>query len=236
MPETNIHAAGDIYGARLLMESHMSKTGKVQKFTSLITRCMSVAFLMTLLPIALLGCATPSTNPVSASTADPHEEIYVLRSLREARTATSNWCTPERIGSSPTARGFMIEDRYTMWSVTVQPKDGRIADAKAGSVGELHACFGSTTDSKVVSFYTEGQIAGLPFTGRGDYLNARVDFPEKGITTFRCYLNLADLPAPYVDGSLATNTINSKAVLGAVSDPPGYVQASIATIRLWRSR
>ena len=36
-------------------------------------------------------------------------------------------------------------------------------------------------------------------------------------------------------GSLATNKINSKALIGAETDPPGYVQPSIATIRLWRS-
>ena len=123
-----------------------------------------------------------------------------------------------------------------MWSVAIQPKDGRIVDAKAGLAGELHACFGSTAVPGIVSFYTDGRVAGLPFTGRGDCSVARPDYPENGISTFRCYLNLADLPAPYVGGFLATNTINSKAVLGAVSDPPGYVQASIATIRLWRNR
>lgn len=187
------------------------------------------------LPIAMLGCATPSTTLGGAGIAASHEEIYVLRSLREERTATSNWCTFERTGSTPTAGGFMLEDRYTMWSVAVQTKDGRVSDAKAGLAGELHACFGSTADPRVISFYTDGRIAGLPFTGKGDCLVARPDFPEKGITTLRCYLNLADLPAPYIGGSLTTNTINSKAALGAVSDPPGYVQPSIATIRLWRS-
>lgn len=214
----------------------MSRTAKVQQFASLNDRFVSMVLLTAILPIAMLGCATPSTTSGSASTAASHEEIYVLRSLREERTATSSWCTPERTGSTQTAGGFMVEDRYTMWSVAVQPKDGRIFDAKAGLAGELHACFGSTADPKVLSFYTDGRIAGLPFTGRGDCLIARSDFPEKGISTLRCYLNLAELPAPYVGGSLTTNTVNSKAALGAVSDPPGYVQPSIATIRLWRSR
>ena len=214
----------------------MSKTTKVQKFASLNARYMPLVLLTTVLPIAMLGCATPSTTSSSASTATSHEEIYVLRSLREERTAASSWCTPERTGSTQTAGGYMLEDRYTMWSVAVQPKDGRISDAKAGLAGELHACFGSTADPRVISFYTDGRIAGLPFTGKGDCLVARPDFPEKGISTLRCYLNIADLPAPYVGGSLTTNTINSKAAIGALSDPPGYVQPSIATIRLWRSR
>lgn len=212
----------------------MSKT--LEAHYPLTARFVSVASLMTLLPVAMLGCAAPSATSDSSTTVASREEIFVLRSVREERTATSTWCTPERTGSTPTAGGFMIEDRYTMWSVAVQPKDGRISDAKAALAGELHACFGSTPDPKVISFYTDGRIAGLSFTGKGDCLIARLDFPEKGITTYRCYLNIVDLPVPYVGGSLATNTIGTKAVLGAVSDPPGYVQASIATIRLWRNR
>jgi hypothetical protein len=122
-----------------------------------------------------------------------------------------------------------------MWAVTVQSKDGKVSDPHAGLAGELHACFGSTADPRVFSFYTDGKVGGVSFTGKGDCLVSRVDFPEKGIASLRCFLNLADLPEPYIGGSLTTNTVNSKAVLGVDSDPPGYVQASIATIRLWRS-
>lgn len=158
----------------------------------------------------------------------------MLRSLREDRTAKADWCTPERTGSTPPSGGFLLEDHYTMWSVAVSAKDGKVSDAKAGLAGELHACFGATNDPRVVSFYTDGRIGGIHLAGKGDCLRERVDFPEKGISTLRCYLNLSELPAPYVGGSLATNTIQSNAVLGAASNPPGYVQASIATIRLWR--
>ena len=123
-----------------------------------------------------------------------------------------------------------------MWAVAVRPGDGRITDAKVNKVGERHACSGSTTDPKVVSFFTEGRVAALSFTGSGNCLGLRPDFPERGITSFRCFLELRDLPAPYVGGVLTTNTVLSRADLGDVSDPPGYVQPSIATIRLWRTR
>ena len=52
----------------------------------------------------------------------------------------------------------------------------------------------------------------------------------------RCQLVLDGLPAPNVGGLLTTNTITSKAGFGDETNPPGYTQASIATIRLWKSR
>jgi hypothetical protein len=42
------------------------------------------------------------------------------------------------------------------------------------------------------------------------------------------------LPAPYLGGLLTTNTMTSQAALGGDTNPPGYTQASIATLRLWR--
>ncbi len=203
---------------------------------SAMARHTSAGVSAILIAHTILGCAAPNSGPSNALSASSREDIYVLRSVREERNSKSNWCTPERTGFTPFNSGFNLEDRYTMWSVVVRSNDGRIADAKAHIAGELHACFGATADPKVISFFTEGRIAELPLSGRGDCLVARSDFPEKGITTFRCYLELGGLPDPYVGGSLATNTITTKAVLGAETDPPGYTQFSIATIRLWRSR
>lgn len=51
-----------------------------------------------------------------------------------------------------------------------------------------------------------------------------------------CVLNLMDSAGFYVGGQLTTNTITSRNSLGTVTDPPGYTQASIATIRLWKQR
>ncbi len=42
--------------------------------------------------------------------------------------------------------------------------------------------------------------------------------------------------APFVGGLLTTSTMTTKASFGGDSEPPGYTQASIATIRLWRAR
>jgi hypothetical protein len=70
----------------------------------------------------------------------------------------------------------------------------------------------------------------------GNCLLTRADYPEPGITGFRCYLDLSNLPPEYVGGQLTTNSINSRNTLGGVSDPPDYVQASIATVRLWKRR
>ena len=214
----------------------MSTTINASVSITTFARCTSASLSFVLLASAMLGCATPNSGPGNAPVAGSREDIYVLRSVREERNPKSTWCTAERTGFTPFNNGFLLEDRFTMWSVAVKPQDGRISDAKAGIVGDLHACFGATADPKVISFYTDGRLASIPLTGRGDCLVARTDFPEKGLTTFRCYLELSGMPAPYVGGSLATNTIGSKAVLGTETDPPGYVQQSIATIRLWRAR
>ena len=195
-----------------------------------------VLFLVALMGTAIVGCAGQGAATTERSTASPREDIFVLRSLREERLTKTDWCTLARTGFEPSTGGFLIEDRYSMWAVAVRPDDGQITDAKANKVGELHACFGSTTDPKVINFFTEGRVAALSFTGGGSCLVLRADFPEKGITPVRCFLELRDLPAPYTGGVLTTNTVTSRAALGDATDPPGYVQPSIATVRLWRTR
>ena len=188
-----------------------------------------------ILAATMLGCATPAPSPSMVQAASAREDIYILRSLREERTPKSTWCTAERAGFAPFNSEFLLDDRFAMWSMQVQPRDGRITDAKSNRVGELRTCIGLTTDPKVFNFYAEGQLAGLSVTGGGDCLLVRPDYPEKAIATLRCYLNLRGLPSPYIGGLLTTNTLTSRAVLSGDSEPPGYVQTSIATIRLWRA-
>jgi hypothetical protein len=53
---------------------------------------------------------------------------------------------------------------------------------------------------------------------------------------FACQLDLTGLPPEYVGGQLTTNTLQSRTTLGSDTDPPGYTQPSIATIRLWKKR
>jgi hypothetical protein len=62
------------------------------------------------------------------------------------------------------------------------------------------------------------------------------DFPKSGLFPVRCQLILSDLPAPFVGGLLTTNTMTSGARFGGDTEPSGYTQASIATIRLWRNK
>jgi hypothetical protein len=87
----------------------------------------------------------------------------------------------------------------------------------------------------VAHSYAEGLIGGLAFIGNGQCSLGRIDFPENGLDVARCHLELRSLPAPYVGGFLTSNTMTSKQAIGDVSDPPGHVQSSIATVRLWRT-
>lgn len=199
-------------------------------------RARPVLWLAVLASCVSFGCASREPAGSSPSATESREEVFVLRSLRYERTTKSNWCTPALPGFTPLSGGFVAEDRHTMWAIAIGATDGRVTNDKVNKVGEIRSCIAVTADPRVFSFYAEGRVASLSFTGAGDCLPIRSDFPEKGITTFRCVLDLRDLPPPYVGGVLTTSTINSRAPLGEVSDPPGYSQPSIATIRLWRTR
>lgn len=76
----------------------------------------------------------------------------------------------------------------------------------------------------------------MSLVGRGQCRTTKRDFPETGITLFACQLDLTGLPPEYVGGQLTTNTLQSRTTLGSDTDPPGYTQPSIATIRLWKKR
>jgi len=175
--------------------------------------------------------ASPPGANAQAPAGGPVEEIYVARSLREARDEPTSFCAPSRTGFGE-AR---TEDRYSFWSVEVRGSDARVTDAKVQQVGDLRACFGSLGDGASF-FYAEGSFGELTFTGRGDCRGSPGLSPEPGISLTRCYMDLSALPAEYVGGRLTTNTIGSRNGIGDVTDPPGYTQPSIATIRLWRRR
>jgi hypothetical protein len=82
----------------------------------------------------------------------------------------------------------------------------------------------------------EGSLGAVTFSGKGECLASKSDYPEAGITGVRCFLHLSGLTPEYLGGELTTNSIRSGNVLGGVSDPPAYTQPSIATIRLRRRR
>lgn len=187
------------------------------------------------LVILLAGMATAASATAAAqqSASDSRVEvIYVVRSLRLSRISPSDYCAERRTGfPAPT-----FEDQYDFKAVTTRPADGRVTNATGPTIGHLHACFGVTSDSLSSLFYAEGDLNGVQLTGRGDCQRVGGDSPEPGITPWRCHLNLTGLPVGFMGGQLTTNTVTSRAAVGTASDPAGYVQPSIATIRLWRKR
>jgi len=173
------------------------------------------------------GVEAQKSAPVSAI-----EDIYVARSLRLSRVTPTAYCTPEKIGVATAT----AEDQYTFHSTTTRSSDGLMINANVATIGRLHACFGSTADPLTSNFYAEGALGGVSFTGRGECRTAKQDYPEPGLTVYRCFLELRDLPREYLGGQLTTNTVVSRQSIGELSDPPGYVQPSIATVRLWKKR
>jgi hypothetical protein len=160
------------------------------------------------------------------------EDIYVARSLRLSRVAPTAFCAEQQVGFGSAT----FEDDHTFLAITIAADDGRLTSVKGKQIGRIHTCLGATADPMVINFFGRGNLGPTSFTGHGDCRANRVDTPEPGVTAYRCFLELADLPAGYIGGQLTTNTITSRAVTGEVSDPSGYVQPSIATVRLWKKR
>ena len=179
----------------------------------------------------LSACTTPSGDTAAHPTAAP-EEIYVLRSIREQHDPIDGWCSSARTGFEPFPTD--AERFFSFWSLRLRPEDGRVVETKDRRVAELRACFGATNERARQNFYAEVTLGSISFQGNGECLAVRTDFPEAGLFPVRCQLVLRGLPPPYVGGLLTTNTMTSQAALGGDTDPPGYTQASIATIRLWR--
>jgi hypothetical protein len=159
------------------------------------------------------------------------EEIYILRSVRESRIATPT----EFCAQAKTSFDSYIEDQYTLRSTATRASDGRMVDTNAGTIGSLHGCFGRTSDPATLNFYAEGLLGRTAFKGIGE-CRLKSNFPEPGINLARCFLDLSGLPAAYVGGMLTTNSLNSRKLAGMETDPGGYTQVSIVTVRLWKKR
>ena len=183
-------------------------------------------------------CTTLSACAVKSKSASPPgsalEAIYVLRSIREQHAPTSGACAASKTGFEPFPSD--AERFFSFWSVRSRAEDGRVIDAKQARVAELRGCFGPTEDRARQNFFAEIELGAISFRGRGECLALGIDVPEAGLFPVRCQLVLSGLPAPFVGGLLTTNTITSKALFGGDTDPSGYTQASIATIRLWKAR
>lgn len=162
------------------------------------------------------------------------EDIYILRSIREQHEPVAGWCSAARTGFEPFAKD--AERFFSFWSLRLRPEDGKVVETKQARVAELRACLGATKERARQNFYAEISLGSMTFQGSGECLALKTDFPEAGLFPVRCQLVLSGLPSPYVGGLLTTNTITSQAAFGGDTNPPGYTQASIATIRLWQQR
>jgi hypothetical protein len=182
----------------------------------------------------LCACATPLGNAAAAEPAAALEDIYILRSIREPREPVADWCSSSKTGFEPFPKD--AERYFSFWTVGTDPAEGKVVQAKDTRAAELRACFGPTSEPARQNFYAEIKLGEISFRGSGECLALKIDFPQLGLFPVRCQLILSGLPAPYVGGLLTTNTMTSKAAFGGDTNPPGYTQASIATIRLWKSK
>jgi hypothetical protein len=196
-----------------------------------MTRRLRAGAALAAMLCALATCVTSSSRG-GASAQESLEEIYVLRSIRERQSTVPSWCAASRTGFEPFATD--AERSFSFWSVSM--RGGKVVDAKAARVAELRGCFGATPERPRQHFYAEIKLGALTFHGKGECLALAVDFPVAGLFPVRCQLVLSGLPGPYVGGVLTTNTLTSKAAFGGQTEPPGYTQASIATIRLWKTK
>jgi hypothetical protein len=184
--------------------------------------------------ILLSACATPSGNGAAAGPEAALEDIYILRSIREPREPVADWCVSAKTGFDPFPKD--AERFFSFWTVGVRASDGKVVQAKDSRAAELRGCFGATSERALQNFYAEVTLGSMSFRGKGECRAAMVDFPQAGLFPVRCQLILSGLPPPYVGGLLTTNTMTSRAAFGGETNPAGYTQASIATIRLWKSK
>lgn len=193
---------------------------------ALIQRC-AVTFC-----VLLLGSEALSVQSRPPRLDQGKEEIYVVRSVRKSRVPPTEYCAQSRTGFGD----VLFEDRYVFHAVTTRPDDGAVTNPLGNRTASLHACFGKIAVQNLINFYAEGEIAGKPFRGAGKCSTLRTDFPEQGLDAQTCFLILEGLKDPHMGGLLTTNTMRTRNVTGEQSDPPGYVQPSIATVRLWNQR
>ena len=107
-------------------------------------------------------------------------------------------------------------------------------DTNVKPIGSGHGCFGPTIGG-IRKIYAELTIGSKTFIATGE-CRQKSDFPERGINEFHCSADLSSSDDQYVGGLLTTSSIASLKEMGPETDPPGYTQSSIATIRVWKKR
>lgn len=198
----------------------------------IVGRMASLALGVAVMAAFGVPVAAGETPPASAAPSSEVEEIYILRSVREQRASPTEACATARTKVADPA----WEDQYTFRTVATRESDGRVLDTDVKPAGTIRACFGRTADPAVFELYGDLLVLGIAAKGFGKCHMTKSDFPEQGLKLFGCNFELFDLPAKYTGGQLTTNSVSSRQLFGTTSDPPGYTQVSIATIRLWKKR
>ena len=179
--------------------------------------------------VVAVEAQSPQT-PRRGSSETQVEEIYIARSVNESRIAPTEFCAPAKTGIvDPVAEG-----RYSFRSISINASDGRVLDTNIRPIGSGHGCFGPTAGG-IRKIYGELIIGSKTFKGTGE-CRQKSDFPERGINEFHCSADLSSPDDQYVGGLLTTSSISSLKDAGLETDPPGYTQSSIATIRVWKKR
>ena len=182
-----------------------------------------------LLTVIAVDGQSPQT-PQRAASQTQVEEIYVGRSVSESRTAPTEFCAPSKTGLVHTT----AEGRYSFRSISVNASDGRVLDANVKPIGDGHGCFGPTVNG-IRKIYAELLIGSKTFIATGECCY-KFDLPERGINKFHCSADLSSPDDQYVSGLMTTSSISSLKDVGLETDPPGYTQSSILTIRVWKKR
>ena len=183
-----------------------------------------------LLLIALaVDAQSPKTPRGGASQV---EEIYIARSVPESQTAPTEFCAPAKTGFG----NVKSERRASFRSLSVSTSDGRLLNPNVKTIGSFRGCFGATANSMIFNAFAEVRIGSMTVTGKGECVYGKSDFPERGMREAHCFLDLSAPDDQYVGGLLTTNSIGSMKDVGLETDPPGYTQLSIATIRVWKKR
>jgi hypothetical protein len=185
-----------------------------------------------LLATAVVVNAQSPQTPRRVASQTQVEEIYIARSVPESQTAPTEFCVPAKTGFGDA----VFEASFSFRSVSINTSDGRLLNTNVSTIGSFHGCFGRTANSTTFNAFAELRIGSKTLTGIGECHRVKSDFPERGITEGHCFLDLSAPNDQYVGGLLTTNSITSLKGIGLDTDPPGYTQASIATVRIWKKR
>ena len=190
--------------------------------------CMICVVGLLLLPAPVDAQSRQATRPAASQV----EEIYFARSVIESQIAPTEFCASAKTGFGDA----IAENRFSLRSISINTSDGRLLATNVNTIGSGRGCFGRTANPMIITAYLEFLLGSKAFTGIGECRFVKSDFPERGINSGHCFLDVSAPDDQYVGGLATTNSITSLKDVGLDTDPPGYTQASIVTLRVWKKR